>query len=125
MGRIIAEVCEIDGKGVADAWIEKELKSFDRARIETRFSQIERFEGVHPKWTPSYKSLRMTEIKVDYEGKAVRFLCHEDQNNRLIILAGCVKKGQIDKGTENRAVRRRQDMLEDKLNVRDYPLATR
>lgn len=123
--RIIRDVAKIGtDEGLVSRWIFKELKPYDRSQIDARFSQIERLEGDQPKWLKPYKKLKMMEIKVDYAGKAVRFLCHET-GVQLVLLVGCIKKGQIDDGTEKRAARRRKELIEGQLYVRDYPLPTR
>ena len=123
--RIIREWLDSDGLGVATKWIAKEFTGDrDRGKIEMRFIQIEACEDDIPNWVKRYNSLKMIEIRVDYDSKAIRFLC-EEVGNTLIILDGCVKKGKIPQAVEDRAVRRREALKEDQSNVRDYPLKSR
>jgi hypothetical protein len=107
MGRIISQLVDKKtNEGMAEKLMAELFRSTtDRARIETRFMQIESYEG--------------------FARVAVRFLCHETTDQRLVILDGCIKKGDIPKSVENRAVSRRKELLESKWHVRDYPLATR
>ena len=127
MGRIISQLADKEtNEGMAEKLMADLFKSkTDRARIETRFMQIESYEGSHPQWTPPYKSLKMIEIRAGFSRVAVRFLCHETTDGRLVILDGCIKKGDIPTSVENRAKLRRKELLEGKWNVRNYPLATR
>ena len=123
--RIIREWLDDDGGGVATKWIAKQFTgNRDRGKIESRFSSIEACEDDNPSWVKRYKSLKMIEIRVDYDSKAIRFLC-EEIGNALIILDGCVKRGKIPQAVEDRAVRRREALEKDQSNVRNYPLESR
>jgi hypothetical protein len=122
--RIIREVLDDKGKGVVSSWIAKELTNGDKAQIESRFNQIEINETRNPNWIKPYVSLRMSEIRVQSGGKALRFLCVED-NSDVVLVVGCVKRGQISGTDESRASARRDSYLKGNLNVRDYPLPQR
>lgn len=122
--RIIREVLDEDGNGIVSAWVAKELTSGDKARIESRFNQIELSEIRNPKWMDRYVSLKMWEIRVDSGGKALRFLCEQDDSD-VILVVGCVKKGKISSADEKRAAERRDSYRKGRLNVRDYPLPQR
>ena len=122
--RIIQEVLDEDGNGVVSAWVADELSKGDKARIESRFNQIEINETRNPKWLDHYISLQMSEIRVDSGGKALRFLCMEVGTD-VILVVGCVKKGKIKPADEQRARARKSDFKKGKLRVRNYPLPQR
>jgi hypothetical protein len=122
--RIIREVLDENGKGIVSAWVAKDLTLGDKARIESRFNQIEINETRNPKWLDRYVSLSMSEIRVDSGGKALRFLCVEVGSD-VILVVGCVKRGQIKAADEQRATTRRADYEKGITSVRDYPLPQR
>jgi len=123
--RAIKEVLDDRGRGIVSRWVEKELTNVDQANIEARFNQIELNQTENPKWVKYYKSLKMWEIRLSSSGKALRFLCEKEVNQDVILLVGCVKRGQIS-GTATAQAKERRDLYrKGKLNVRDYPLPQR
>jgi putative component of toxin-antitoxin plasmid stabilization module len=122
--RIIREVLDANGKGIVSKWVADELTITDKARIESRFNQIELSETRNPKWLDRYVSLKMWEIRVDTGGKALRFLCEEDGSD-VILVVGCIKRGSIKSTQETQAKARRDLYREGKMNVRNYPLPQR
>lgn len=122
--RIIKEVLDEAGNGLVSSWVAKELSSSDRAIIDVRFNQIEINETRNPKWLDHYVSLKMSEIRVKAGGKAIRFLCIEEGTD-VVLVVGCVKKGQIKPADERRAVARRDAFRKGELRVRNYPLPQR
>lgn len=122
--RIIREALDENGKGVVSSWVAKELASADKARIESRFNQIEINETRNPKWLDHYVSLKMSEIRVPSGGRALRFLCLEVGSD-VILMVGCIKRGAITSTDENKAKTRRDLYQKGQLVVRDYPLPQR
>ena len=122
--RIIREVLDGNGVGLVSSWVGKELTSVDRAKIDSRFNQLEINQTRNPKWMDRYVSLQMWEIRVDSGGKALRFLC-EEVGTDVILVVGCVKRGKIKDAQEKQARERRDLYLQGLLNVRDYPLPQR
>lgn len=111
-------------RGAADDWISSEFKgSFERAQIESRFRQINGFDGNNSSWIKLLKGRNgIWEIRLKCAGKQVRMLAREAANNRLVILAACVKKGQIPESCFTKANQQWTEIEKGKLDVRDYPL---
>ena len=122
--RIIREVLDENGNGVVSTWVAKELTNVDKARIESRFNQIEINETRNSKWLDHYVSLKMSEIRVDSGGKALRFLCLEVGTD-VVLVVGCVKRGQLTAADEQKAKTRKDGYKKGLLSVRDYPLPQR
>jgi hypothetical protein len=122
--RIIREVLDENDKGVVSTWVAKELTNVDKARIESRFNQIEINETRNPKWLDHYVSLKMSEIRVNSGGKALRFLCVEVGGD-VVLVVGCVKRNQITATDELKAKARKEGYQKGLLRVRDYPLPQR
>jgi hypothetical protein len=122
--RIIREVLDKDGAGLVSTWVAKNLAAAERAKVDSRFNQIEINETRNPKWIDHYVSLKMSEIRLKVGGKAVRFLCLEIDTDVVLVL-GCIKKGQIKPQEEKRAAAIRDELKKGNIRVRDYPLPQR
>ncbi len=124
--RIVREVLDSQDRGLVSRWAENELSIGDRAAIESRLNQIELNETENPNWIKYYKTLRMWEIRLSTGGKALRILCDKEKDGSdVILLIGCIKRGQIKTSEEAKAAERRDRYRKGKLNVRDYPLPQR
>lgn len=111
-------------RGAADDWISSEFRGkFERAFIESRFRQINGFDGINPSWTKLLKGRTgIWEIRLKCAGKQIRMLAREAQASRLVILAACVKKGQIPESCFTKANQLWAEIEKGELDVRDYPL---
>ena len=125
MGWIIAEAWDSSLlRGVADDWIKSEFKgSNERGFIESRFRQINGFDGINTSWTKLLKHTSgIWEIRLKCAGKQIRMLAREGSNQRLVILSACVKKDKIPELCFTKAEQQWAKIEKDELDVRDYPL---
>jgi putative component of toxin-antitoxin plasmid stabilization module len=122
--RIIREIVDSDGAGFISKWMEDELTAQERAKIEVRFNQIEANQTENRNWLKPYVSLKLWEVRIEIGNKAIRFLCHR-VSDEVILLLGCIKKGNIKGAEEQRATDRKDAVEKGELSVRDYPLPQR
>lgn len=101
--RVFKYVTE-DGKCPIDKWLEsRSLTDKDRAKLEAKISKLETTAVIPPDTVKKYKTTDLYELKVRGDNKQLRPLCIKDNDKKIILLCGVIKKGQISKNDLSKA----------------------